>query len=59
MIGSYFVLAIMMGMSFQGFMERFDRDGYYDNDISEWFDKNHKKFPAEFGWWDEEIEGQG
>ena len=55
----HFILAIKMGMSFQGFMDRFDRDGYYDNDISEWFDEHRKKFPAEFEWWDEEIERQG
>ena len=50
----YFILAIKMGMSFQGFMARFDKSGYYDNEIIEWFDTHHGKFQAEFKWWDEE-----
>ncbi len=50
----YFILAIKMRMSFQGFMDRFDKSGYYDNEIIEWFDTNHGKFQAEFKWWDEE-----
>ena len=30
-----------------------------DLQMAEWFDKHHKKFSAEFGWWDKEIERQG
>ena len=50
----YFILAIKMGMDFQGFMDRFDRDGYYDNEIDKWFNDHYTNFPDELGWWDEE-----
>ncbi len=34
-------------------MDRFDRGGYFDNEINEWFKEHYSRFPAEFGWWDE------
>ena len=50
----YFILGILTGMSFQEFMDKFDRDGYYDNEIDDWFNSNYKDFSDELGWWDEE-----
>ena len=41
-------------MSFQGFMDKFDRGGYYDHEIVDWFDEHYSKFADELGWWDEE-----
>jgi len=52
----YYILAIRMGMSLEEFETRFDRDGYYDMEIVKWFDKNYKKFPGEFSWWEKTVE---
>ena len=46
------ILAIRMGLSYDEFMNEFDRGGYYDSDIHDWFELNHKKFPDEFDKWD-------
>ncbi len=51
-----YILAIRMGMSFGQFERRFDKGGYYDMDLTDWFDKNSKKFPGEFGWWEKTVE---
>jgi tetratricopeptide (TPR) repeat protein len=48
-----YILAIRMKMSFKKFEKRFNRGGYYDNTLTDWFEKNHRKYPDEFGWWDE------
>jgi len=46
-----YILAIRMGMSFEGFQESFDQNGFYDGDIMDWFEENYKNFPDEFEWW--------
>lgn len=51
-----FILAIRMNMTLDGFESRFDRGGYYDNELMDWFDENYKKFPDEFDWWDKAME---
>ena len=51
-----YILAIRMNMSFEEFENRFDRGGYCDKELSDWFDKNYKRFPDEFGWWEKAIE---
>ena len=51
-----YILAIRMNMSFEEFENRFDRGGYCDKELSDWFDENYKRFPGEFGWWEKAIE---
>ncbi len=51
-----FILAIRMGMSFEDFETRFNKGGYYDSDLVDWFEENYKKFPDEFEWWEKEME---
>ncbi|MCX6089884.1 MAG: hypothetical protein NTX88_05885, partial [Candidatus Atribacteria bacterium] len=53
------ILAIRMGMTFEEFQESFDRGGFYDGDIVNWFDENYKNFPDEFEWWVKAIEEIG
>lgn len=50
-----FILAIRMNMSFEQFENRFNKGGYYDNQLTSWFNKNYRKFPDEFGWWEKTI----
>ncbi|MGB9935587.1 MULTISPECIES: hypothetical protein [Thermodesulfovibrio] len=51
----YYILAIRMNMSLEKFEKRFDRGGYYDNELPQWFERNYKKFPDEFDWWEKAI----
>lgn len=51
-----FILAIRMGMGYREFEKRFNRGGYYDSELTDWFEKNYKKFSDEFGWWEKGIE---
>ncbi len=51
-----FILAIRMGMSFEAFERRFDKGGFYDMELVEWFDGNCGKFSDEFGWWEKAVE---
>lgn len=51
-----YILAIRMNMSFEEFENHFNKGGYYDMELSDWFDKNHKRFPDEFGWWEKAVE---
>lgn len=51
-----FILAIRMNLTFDQFEKKFNKDGYYDSDLMNWFDKNFKKFPEEFDSWLKEIE---
>jgi tetratricopeptide (TPR) repeat protein len=51
-----FILAIKMNMSFEEFENRFNKGGYYDNELTDWFQKNYQKFPNEFGWWEKAVE---
>lgn len=53
-----YILAIRMGMSLNKFEKRFDKGGYYDEELITWFDKNAGKYPDEFGWWFDLIEKQ-
>lgn len=48
-IGSrYYILGILMGFSFYEFEDRFNKGGFYDMDLTDWFNKNYRKFPDEF-----------
>lgn len=51
-----YILAIRMNMSYEDFERRFNKGGFYDNDMIEWFEKNYKKFPDEFDWWEKAVE---
>jgi len=51
----YYILAIRMKISFEEFEKRFNKGGYYDMELSDWFYENYKRFPDEFDWWDEDI----
>ena len=55
----FYILAIRSGMGFDEFDERFNKGGYYDDEILVWFDENHKKFPDEFEKWEAEIRRRG
>ncbi len=44
----FYILGIRMDMTFEEFQDRFDKGGYYDRDIVEWFAENMDKFPEEF-----------
>lgn len=46
-----FILAIRMGLTLSQFEKKFDKGGYYDSELMDWFDSNFKKFPAEFSGW--------
>ncbi len=52
----YYILGIRLNLSLEEFENRFDRGGFWDRDIEEWFRKNWNKFPDEFGWWEKAIE---
>lgn len=52
----WYILAIRMNMSYEGFEKHFNKGGYYDSELMEWFDKNYKKFPDEFDWWEKAVE---
>lgn len=51
-----YILAIRMNMSFDEFERRFNKGGYYDTKLTDWFDKNYRRFPDEFGWWEKAVE---
>jgi tetratricopeptide (TPR) repeat protein len=51
-----YILAIRMNMTFEQFEDRFNKAGFHDNEMSDWFDKNSRKFPDEFGWWEKAVE---
>lgn len=52
----HYILAIRMGMSLEEFENRFNKGGYYDSELMEWFDENYEKFQDEFDRWEETIE---
>lgn len=54
----HYILAIRMGMSLEGFENRFNKGGYYDRDVMDWFDENYERFQDEFDQWEEAI-GEG
>lgn len=45
-----------MDMSYEDFEKRFNKSGYYDMELGEWFEENYKRFPDEFGWLEEEVQ---
>lgn len=51
-----FILAIRMNMGYDEFQDTFDKGGYYDMELMDWFDENYKRFPDEFEWWEKAIE---
>ena len=50
-----FILAIRMGMTYKEFENRFNKGGYYDIEIDEWFNENYIKYPDEFSWWEKAV----
>ncbi|MGB2768364.1 MAG: tetratricopeptide repeat protein [Candidatus Zixiibacteriota bacterium] len=52
----YLILGIRMGMGYSEFDKQFDRGGYWDLDIQQWFAQNRGNFPEEFDWWEKAIE---
>lgn len=54
-----YILAIRMGFTFAGFENRFNKGGYYDMELTKWFEEHARKFPEEFGWWFEEMDERG
>ncbi len=52
----YHILAIKMGMTFDEFEGQFNKGGYYDMELVDWFEDNYDDFPEEFDWWEEAIE---
>lgn len=44
----FYILGIRMDMTFEEFQDQFDKGGYYDREIIEWFEANMDKFPDEF-----------
>lgn len=48
----FYILAIRMNLDFKNFEKRFNKGGFYNMDLSNWFHKNYKKFPDEFDWWE-------
>ncbi|MDP2753558.1 MAG: tetratricopeptide repeat protein [Nitrospirota bacterium] len=51
-----FILAIKMNMSFEEFEKKFNKGGFYDSALMNWFEENYKKFPDEFEWWEKAVE---
>lgn len=48
----YFILAILMNLSFKDFNRRFIKKGYFSNKIETWFKRHYKKFYEDFSYWD-------
>ncbi|MFP4363803.1 MAG: tetratricopeptide repeat protein [Spirochaetia bacterium] len=44
----YYLLAVKMNMSYQDFMSRFDKGGYYDAEAEAWFRKHAIEYPGDF-----------
>lgn len=53
---SHYILAIRMGMSFEKFERRFNKGGYYDLELMDWFDENYKRFQDKFERWGKAVE---
>ncbi len=47
----FFMLAILEKMSEKEFDKRFDKGGYWDNDIDDWFSETVNRHKNEFGEW--------
>lgn len=55
----YYILAIRLGFTLAGFEDRFNKGGYYNNDLNNWFDEHASRYPEEFDSWLKEMEKQG
>lgn len=55
----HYLLAMRMGFTLNGFEDRFNKGGYYDTDLHEWFENHAHRFPEEFDWWFKEMKKQG
>ena len=52
-----YILAIRMGMTFEGFEKKFlSQYGYDGMKMIEWFDSNVGRFPEEFDWWKKAVD---
>lgn len=47
----YYILGIRTGLTLEGFEARFNKGGYYDAELPEWFDTGMAEFPDEFDEW--------
>jgi hypothetical protein len=47
----HFLLACLMGYTFEKFEAEFENEGYLDDKVDKWFLDQHKAFLAEFDWW--------
>lgn len=47
----FYILAIRMGFTYYGFEDRFNKGGYYDQEVNEWFEEHVARFSEEFQWW--------
>ena len=51
-----YILAVRMGMTFEAFEEQFLGEYGYDAlKMIDWFDRNIRRFPEEFGWWQKAV----
>ncbi len=48
----YYILAIRKKLTFDKYANRFERGGFADHTLDEWFDKNYQDYPDDFDWWD-------
>ena len=51
----YYILAILEKMPEVTFKERFDKGGYWNNEIDIWFSGKSKHYKKELGWWLEQL----
>jgi len=52
----YLMLGIKTGLSEEAFNNKFDKGGYWDQDIDIWFSKNINKYKKDFKVWLDEID---
>lgn len=55
----YYILALRMEFSFVKFDGRFNKEGFYDSDLFNWFEKHAPKYKDEFDWWFEKMKEWG
>lgn len=55
-----YILAILMGETFEGFERKFvSKFGYDALKMDKWFDANISRFPDDFDWWKQAVEYEG
>ena len=52
----HFILAIREGMSYFEYEDKFNKGGFYDNELMDWFDDNYKKYHDEFLEWEKHMD---